>query len=147
MASNDPHECKEKPPMGRHDLAVQLTPDEVSVVRMALESHADHMLAVTQLNPDWDPGKFMRRRTELLAIAGKLARPQCPVLLDVLEAATAHESVVADLERRQWVMDPARGYSAADRNDAKSGMPDLTSAASKLFGAQRSAFVGSWAWS
>ena len=121
--------------MGRHDVAVHLTAEEAVVVGEALTAHADYMQTVMALNPGWDRGRFTRHCEVLRAIAIKVARRQGPVMLDVLEAATAHECVVADLERRQRAA------------KAGSGVQALASAAPKLFNAQRFASVGSWAWS
>jgi hypothetical protein len=133
--------------MGRHDIAIHLTAQEAIVVGEALTAHADYMQTVMALNPDWDRGRFTRHCAVLRAIAIKVAKRQGPVMLDVLEAATAHECVVADLERRQRVANAAGGDPTDVREKAGSGVRALASAAPKLFNAQRFASVGSWAWS
>ena len=109
--------------MGRHDVAVHLTAEEALVVGEVLTAHADYMLAVMAFNPDWDRGRFTRHCAVLQAIAIKVAKRQGPVMLDVLEAATAHECVVADLERRQRDVNAAGGESAEVRTNAGTAVP------------------------
>ena len=83
--------------MGRHDIAIHLTAEEAIVVGEALTAHADYMQTVMALNPDWDRGG----RPALRGPPGDRdqgGEAQGPVMLDVLEAATAHECVTANLK-------------------------------------------------